>query len=76
VNKVFFSLFTGKEPIDIWDADSSPYAFKREKNKPHCLTRCSGMAAFSFRASAWWWKQRAVDCTSPGIGGVVEVLQS
>jgi hypothetical protein len=55
VNKVFFSLSTGKEPIDIWDADSSPYAFKREKNKPHCLTQCSGMAAFSFRGSAWWW---------------------
>jgi hypothetical protein len=26
------------------------------------------MAAFSFRASsAWWWEQRAIDHTPPGI---------
>jgi hypothetical protein len=31
------------------------YAFTlREKNKPHCLTQSSGMAAFSFRALTAW----------------------
>jgi len=73
-----FGLVDWQKNRSIWDADSSPYAFTlREKNKPHCLTRSSGMAAFSFRASgAGRWKQRAYDDTPPGIGGVAAVLQS